>query len=114
MLNDVNFDLHSLDFRALTPEQWSVLKSRVIEQARQQRNAEIRAAAARMFAWPERLLGVTLRAFRRSWHALLVARRRRADFTALSALDDRSLRDIGLRRSEIFYAVYGAEAGRRR
>jgi uncharacterized protein YjiS (DUF1127 family) len=43
-----------------------------------------------------------------------MSRRRKAAFTALSALDDRALRDIGLRRREIFSAVYRPESGRRR
>ena len=43
-----------------------------------------------------------------------MSRRRKAAFTALSALDDRALRDIGLRRGEIFSAVYRPDSGRRR
>jgi uncharacterized protein YjiS (DUF1127 family) len=102
MLEDGKFDLSAIDVRALTPEQWSVLRSRLIEQARLRRNAELRAAIARVFAWPERLVAAILR-----------AHRRRAAVAALSALDDRSLRDIGLRRGEIFSAVHRTEAGRR-
>ena len=103
MLEDVKFDLQTLDFRALTPEQWADLKNRLIEQARQNRNAELRDAAAKIFAGPERLL-----------RAFLAARRRKAAVAALSALDDRSLRDIGLRRGEIFSAVYRRQSGRQR
>jgi len=106
MLEDAKFDLSTIDVRALTPDQWSALKNRLIEQARRRRNAEIRAAIGHVFAGPEKFLGVISHAFKRSWRALLVARQRRAAVTALSALDDRSLRDIGLRRSEILSAVY--------
>jgi uncharacterized protein YjiS (DUF1127 family) len=113
MLEDAKFDLRAIDVRALSPEQWSVLKSRLIEQARQRRNAELRAAIGRVFAGPEKLLGMTSRAFRRSWRALLIARQRRAAVTALSELDDRSLRDIGLRRGEILSAVYQPKSARR-
>jgi uncharacterized protein YjiS (DUF1127 family) len=113
MLEDTKFDLSAIDVQALSPEQWSVLKSRLVEQARQQRNAEIRAGIARVFAGPEKLLGAISRPFRRSWRALEVARRRRAAVTALSALDDRSLRDIGLRRGEILSAVYQPRPARR-
>jgi hypothetical protein len=60
MLEDVKFDLRTLDFRALTPEQWSVLKDQLIEQARQRRNADIRTATARAFASPENRLGAAL------------------------------------------------------
>lgn len=78
MLEDVKFELSTLDFRALTPEQWSVLKSRLIEQARRHRNTEIRGSMARAFASPQPLLGSKSRAFRRLRHALAIARRRSA------------------------------------
>jgi uncharacterized protein YjiS (DUF1127 family) len=113
MSEEAKFDLSTIDVQALTPEQWSVLKSRLIEQARQRRNAEIRAGIVRLFAWPERLLGTTSRALARQWRAFLVTRRRRAAFAALSALDDRSLHDIGLRRGEIISAIYRTGDGRR-
>ena len=114
MLDDVRFDLRTLDFRALTPADWSALKNRLIEQARQNRNAELRKAMAHAFAGPERLLGAISRAFIRSKCAFLMSRRRKAAFLALSALDDRALRDIGLRRGEIFSVVYRPGSGRRR
>jgi uncharacterized protein YjiS (DUF1127 family) len=106
MLEDVKFELSTLDFRALTPEQWSRLKDRLIEQARERRNAELRVAIGKVLAGPERLLRMAVRAF-------LVARRRKAAVSALSALDDRSLRDIGLRRGEIVSAVYRTGEARR-
>ena len=114
MLEDIKFDLQTLDYRALTPTDWSALKNQLIEQARQNRNAELRKAAAHMFAGPEQLLGAISRAFIRSKHAFRMSCRRKAAFTALSALDDRALRDIGLRRGEIFSAVYRPDSGRRR
>ena len=43
----------------------------------------------------------------RSWAAYAEARERRASIAALHDLDDRALRDIGLHRSEIEWAVYG-------
>jgi hypothetical protein len=62
MFEDTKFDLRTLDFRALTPTQWSTLKNQLIEQARQNRNAELRKAAAYAFAGPERLLRAIARA----------------------------------------------------
>ena len=106
MLEDAKFDLSAIDFRALTPEQWSTLRNRLIEQARDRRNAELRAAIGKVFAGPERLLRMVVRGF-------LIARRRKAAVAALSALDDRSLRDIGLRRGEILSAVYQPRSTRR-
>jgi uncharacterized protein YjiS (DUF1127 family) len=114
MSEDTKFDLRTLDFRSLTPTEWSALKNQLIEQARQKRNAELRKAMAHLFAGPERVLSAVSRAFIRARRAFLVSRRRKAAFAALSALDDRALRDIGLRRSEIFSAVYRSDSGRRR
>ena len=114
MLEDIKFDLQTLDFRALTPTQWSALKAQLIEQARQNRNAELRKATALRFDWPERVLSAVSRAFIRRMRAFVISRWRRAAFTALSALDDRALHDIGLRRGEIFSAVYRPQSGRRR
>jgi len=114
MREDTRFDLRTLDVRALTPIQWSALRNRLIEQARRNRNAELRKAMAHLFAGPERALSALSRGFIRHKHAFLMSRRRKAAFTALSALDDRALRDIGLRRGEIFSAVYQPDSGRRR
>jgi uncharacterized protein YjiS (DUF1127 family) len=114
MLEDTKFDLQTLDCRSLTPTQWSALKAQLIEQARQNRNAELRKAMAFVFAGPERALSALSRAFIRRKRAFLISRRRKAAFTALSALDDRALHDIGLRRGEIFSAVYRPDSDRRR
>ena len=48
------------------------------------------------------------------WAAYWDHQARRATALALEALDDRALRDIGLRRSEILPAVFGESAGRAR
>ena len=61
MLEDTKFDLRTLDFRSLTPTEWSALKNQLIEQARQKRNAELRKAMAYLFAGPERALGALAR-----------------------------------------------------
>jgi uncharacterized protein YjiS (DUF1127 family) len=91
-----------------------VLKARLIEQARERRNADLRATAAKLFAGPERLLWLVLRGYARGRRLLLRSRRRKAAFLALSALDDRALSDIGLRRGEIFAAVYRPQSRRPR
>ena len=113
MSEDARFVLQTLDYRALTPTQWSALRNQLIEQARQNRNAELRKAMAYVFAGPERLLRAISRAVARQWRTFLISRRRKAAFAALSALDDRSLNDIGLRRGEIFSVVYRSDARRR-
>ncbi len=44
----------------------------------------------------------------KTWAAYAAARERQASIAALHALDDHALKDIGLHRSEIERAVYGA------
>jgi hypothetical protein len=73
MLEDVKFDLRTIDFRALTPDQWTTLKNRLIEQALERRNAELRATAGKVFAGPEQLLRIVLRALARAQRAIFSA-----------------------------------------
>ena len=74
MLEDVKFDLQTVDFRAMTPEQWSALKNRLIAQAREHRNADLRAAAGRIFVVPEWLRRALLRVAVRGRRAFPIAR----------------------------------------
>ena len=50
---------------------------------------------------------------RQRWTAYWVGRARRTTVLMLQALDDHTLRDIGLGRSEIESAVYGQDGERR-
>jgi uncharacterized protein YjiS (DUF1127 family) len=50
---------------------------------------------------------------RRRWDAYWDRRARRATVLMLESLDDRTLRDIGLSRSEIRSAVFGGDVKRR-
>jgi uncharacterized protein YjiS (DUF1127 family) len=59
-------------------------------------------------------LGARLaRVARRAWHAYWDWRARQATVQILRALDNRTLRDIGLSRSEIESAVHGKRGERR-
>jgi uncharacterized protein YjiS (DUF1127 family) len=51
---------------------------------------------------------------RRLWGAYWDYRARCATVLLLEALDDRTLKDIGLRRSEIRHAVFGSDTARKR
>jgi uncharacterized protein YjiS (DUF1127 family) len=49
---------------------------------------------------------------RRVWLSLKERRRRNANYRALSAVDSRTLRDIGIDRSEILSLTLGDASGR--
>ena len=69
-----------------------------------------RAAATIMQVAAERVAGV----FAACWHAYASRRERTAAVRELRALDDRTLRDIGINRSEIESVVYGQDTTRLR
>ena len=111
----------SFNFNSLAPDQWERTRRLIIR----------RAEAARAQALRD-LFAVVLRALRRAarggvavaegavatagqwWRAFALWRERRAAMRELHALDDRTLRDIGVNRSEIESAVYGRDATRLR
>ena len=101
-------------FNELTYEQWERRKRQII------RSAEVaRAQALRG------LVGAVLRGLRTAaravaatagkwWRAYALRRERNAAVRELHALDDRTLRDIGISRSEIDWVVWSPEVARLR
>jgi len=89
------------DYRSLTPEQW--------ERARQQILGRAHAARARAL---RELAGAVVHPLQ-AIVAGAVAERKAAA-RELRALDDRTLRDIGVNRSEIDWVVYGRDQTRLR
>jgi len=102
-------DVRALEARKLTPEQWQQVTEHIIARAREARARDVRVA----FGWIATRLQATAAAVgelaRRWWHAWALRRARRAAIRELHALDDRSLKDIGLGRSEIESVVYDPE-----
>jgi uncharacterized protein YjiS (DUF1127 family) len=98
------------DNRRLTPEQWAELSHRVAREAHAARAQSLRTSLRALFGVLRRL-GVPARlvaaAAREWWTAYGTWRERRRAVRALGALDDRSLKDMGLHRSEIESAVLG-------
>jgi uncharacterized protein YjiS (DUF1127 family) len=98
------------DNRRLTPEQWVELTRRIAREAH-----AVRAQSLRAVLWA--LLGVLRRsgvvarlvavAVRERWTAYRHWLERGRAVRALGALDDRSLKDMGLHRSEIESVVLG-------
>ena len=84
---DKELDLMLRCYRMLTPVQRAELNRRVIERARAYRAEAIKSLFRRLFGWF----------------------RRRAATARLHALDDRTLKDIGLYRGDIESAVRGPD-----
>src|SRR4029453_1854352 len=102
-------DFYFLRFehRPLTPEQWDQLKHHVIRNAQRDRKEAVR----RMVGGIATAWHAVVRAARKTagkWSsAYALWRERRAAIRELGGLDDRTLKDLGLHRSEIESVVYG-------
>jgi len=96
------------DNRRLTPEHWAELSRRVAREAHAARAQSLRNSLRALLGFlrrpgvPVRLVAAAAREWRIAYGTWL--ERRRA-IRALGALDDRSLKDMGLHRSEIESAV---------
>jgi uncharacterized protein YjiS (DUF1127 family) len=123
MLEDIKFDLQTLDYRAINASQWSELKSRLERCARYERNQAIAVHVAHArhrlsrfasnvkarFSSSAERIG---RALARKWEAHVIAQQRRNAVSQLNALGDLDLKDMGLRRCEIYSAVYRQDPSR--
>jgi len=103
-------DFEHLDYRTLTPAQWDVLRRDVIRRAERARAEALRALFGQMSAALRRMV-LALRdgaaaAASRWWRAYAERRQRRQDMAELLGLSDRELKDIGVRRSEIYWVVH--------
>jgi uncharacterized protein YjiS (DUF1127 family) len=98
------------DSRRLTPEQWAELSQRVAREAHAARAQSLRTSLRALFGFlrrpgvPARLVAAAAWEW---WTAYGTWLERRRAVRALGALDDRSLKDMGMHRSEIESAVLG-------
>ena len=98
------------DNRRLTPEQWAELSHRVAREAHAARAQSLRTSLRALFGVLRRPgvpTGLVAAAAREWWTAYGTWLERRRAVRALGALDDRSLKDMGMHRSEIESAVLG-------
>jgi uncharacterized protein YjiS (DUF1127 family) len=113
------FDFSTLDYQALSPAERSAVVHEVVRGARVARGQEIAAVARAAWQGVSRTGTFGWRALRSAGHSVSTAtmaalqrhlerRRLRRAAAQLYAMDDRALRDIGLRRGEIEFAVSGA------
>jgi uncharacterized protein YjiS (DUF1127 family) len=102
-------DENAFYYNGLTPQEWERVRQRIVR----------RAEAARAQALRD-LAGVVLRPLRTAaravaatagkwWRAYALRRERNAAARELRALDDRTLKDIGINRCEIDWVVDGRD-----
>jgi uncharacterized protein YjiS (DUF1127 family) len=98
------------DYRKLTPEQWAELKQCIMREAHAARAQSLRALY-RPVLGSSRSAGIAWRYLSSTagkwWAAYDAWLERKRAVRALCALDDRSLKDMGLHRSEIESVVFG-------
>jgi uncharacterized protein YjiS (DUF1127 family) len=110
MLKPGEIDFSTIDYRTLTPEQWVLMKKRLVAQAHAGRSQILRDSLAALRAILRRFAGAAMSAGA-GWYATFLAwRGRRAAIGELRALNDRMLRDIGINRYEIEGIVHATKA----
>src|SRR5262245_42877074 len=114
---------NALDYRSLTPEQWDRRRRELIRRAHAARAQALRDViaggvralrAAALSALIRAVAEATIATAGKWWRAYALWRERKAAVRQLRALDDRTLRDIGVNRGEIDWVVYGRDATRLR
>ena len=102
-------DVRALNTRKLTPEEWEQVTQRIIARARDARARDVRAAVDWIATALRTMATAAWDLARQWWHAWALRRARKAAIRELHALDDRTLKDIGLGRSEIESAISDPE-----
>jgi uncharacterized protein YjiS (DUF1127 family) len=115
----------TLYFNNLTPEQWQQARARILSRAEAARAQALRDVVGavgrglRTAAWGGAAIsraaaGAVVAAAGQWWRAYAARRERIAAVRELRALDDRTLKDIGVNRSEIEWVVRGQDTTRLR
>ena len=100
-MSDGSRDFDTTDYRAMTPAQWTAFKDGILHEARLNRSKALAALVKRAL----RAIGAAAAAsgayIAAIWTGYAAWRMARSDFAQLSALDDHTLKDIGIARTEI-------------
>ena len=103
------FDFERLDYRRLSADQWDALRRHVARRAERERALALRAlfrSLGSALVRVARALQSAAAAAAAWWRDYLEERRRRQAMAELNGFGDRELKDIGVRRSEIYWAVH--------
>src|SRR5215472_13886439 len=106
-------DGNALDYNRLTPEEWDRLRRQAVHRAHVAGGVRALRTAA-IGALLGAAVETAVTTARKWWRAYSLRRERKAAVRELRALDDRTLRDIGVNRCEIEWVVYGQDATRLR
>jgi uncharacterized protein YjiS (DUF1127 family) len=104
-----------IDYRDLTPDEWLRERQQILTRAQAARASALRELGrALLHPWQAlaRLTALVSATGGKAWRAYARWRERREAVRELHALDDRSLRDIGVSRSEIEWVVWSQQAAR--
>jgi uncharacterized protein YjiS (DUF1127 family) len=114
MADDREIDFSTLDWRELDQHQWIALRRNAIQRARRLRLETYRAVACGLAAAISGIAVGAGRTLSGAFARLKTASGDRHAITRLQSLDDRTLQDLGLRRSEIesFVHAHGGDETR--
>jgi uncharacterized protein YjiS (DUF1127 family) len=115
----------SFDFKNLTSDQWERTRRRIISRAEAARAQALRDLFAAVLhglrtavsggaAFTRAVAEAVVATAGKWWRAYAFWRERKAAARELHALDDRTLKDLGVNRSEIEWVVWGQDATRLR
>jgi len=118
-------DGNAFDYNGLTSQEWERAKQRIIHRAEAARAQALRAIAGAVLRLLQAAASGAVATIRTAatavagtagkwWRAYALRRERNAAVRELRALDDRTLKDIGINRSEIEWVVEGRDDTRSR
>jgi uncharacterized protein YjiS (DUF1127 family) len=101
-------------FNELTHDQWERRRQQIIRRAEAARARALRGLVDAVLRGLRAAAGAVFAVAGNCWRAYIHRRERNAAVRELRALDDRTLKDIGINRSEIEWVVDGEDATRLR